>query len=104
MARTPYRPRREDLLARRVFQPNGVDTRADDADRSLLGPGGLDAADRHIPGNGIEPARDTQAKSPRTVEFVGGDPRYGFERPTVAAPVAIRVAIEELGDGERLPR
>src|SRR3546814_414955 len=95
-------PCREDLLARRVFQLYGVDTRTDDADRPLLRPGGLDAADRRILCDSFDPARNAQTESPRTVEFIGGDPRHGFERPPVAAPVAIRLAIEELGDGERL--
>src|SRR3546814_7525575 len=101
LARTPDRPCRDDLLARRVFQLYGVDTRTDDADRPLLRPGGLDAADRRILCDGFDPARNAQTESPRTVEFIGGDPRHGFERPPVAAPVAIRLAIEELGDGER---
>src|SRR3546814_10455453 len=42
------------------------------------------------------------AKAARTVEFVGSDPLHGFERPPVAAAVAIGLAAKELRDGKRL--
>src|SRR3546814_11645988 len=95
-------PCREDLLARRVFQLYGVDTRTDDADRPLLRTGGLDAADRRILCDGFDQARNAQTESPRTVESIGGHPRHGFARPPVAAHVATRHATTAFGDSESL--